>query len=246
MSLPYVPRVFTSPPGAITPVADAPKGPSMDQMNPSRADASRLVVEARAPLPTRHGTFEVYVFRYADDADKEHVAVVSGDVRGASDVLVRLHSECLTSEVLGSLKCDCREQLEFALDLIAEKRPGVVLYLRQEGRGIGLSNKIRAYALQAQGVDTVDANRQLGLPDDTRRYESAAAMLEHLGVKSVRLMTNNPEKLTALRRLGITVRDRIPVLIAPNPFSRKYLETKRARMNHSLPEMLPDEGYDAE
>lgn len=197
----------------------------------------RLRVEAQSPLPTRHGTFEVYVFRHDDEPDKEHVAIVSGSLRGAANVPVRVHSECLTSEVLGSLKCDCREQLEFALGHIARSAPGVVLYLRQEGRGIGLGNKIRAYALQAQGVDTVDANRRLGLPDDTRRYDGAAAMLSYLGVRSVRLLTNNPEKVSALRTLGVIVTERVPVLIAPNDHSRGYLHTKHVRMNHSLPQV---------
>lgn len=205
--------------------------------------SARLVVEAQAPLPTRHGMFSVSVFRHADDPEKEHVAIVSGVVDGAERVPVRLHSECLTSEVLGSLKCDCNEQLEHALAHIA-RSGGMVLYLRQEGRGIGLANKIRAYALQARGVDTVDANRALGLPDDARRYDGAAAMLRHLGVRSVRLMTNNPEKVAALRALGVDVVERIPVLIEPNPWSRGYLEAKRLRMNHSLPQW--SEGFDAE
>jgi GTP cyclohydrolase II len=209
----------------------------MSESQHRRAAPRGLHVEAQTPLPTRHGSFEVYVFRYDDDPEKEHVAIVSGALRGASDVPVRIHSECLTSEVLGSLKCDCREQLEFALGYIAHQAPGVVLYLRQEGRGIGLSNKIRAYALQAQGVDTVDANRQLGLPDDARRYDCAAAMLEHLGVRSVRLLTNNPDKVSALRSLGVVVRGRVPVLIEPNVHSRGYLHTKVVRMNHSLPQV---------
>lgn len=211
----------------------------MSLLEPLRTENPKLLVDAEAPLPTRHGLFQVLVFRYADDGDKEHVAVVSGDVSGAHDVPVRVHSECLTSEVLGSLKCDCNEQLDFALSYIGRRGPGVVLYLRQEGRGIGLANKIRAYALQARGVDTVDANRALGLPDDSRQYDSAVAMLMHLGVRSVRLMTNNPEKVTALRALGITVREQIPVLIAPNPYSVNYLETKRLRMNHALPPWTP-------
>lgn len=200
------------------------------------ADASSLLsVEAETPLPTRHGRFQVYVFRHASEPEKEHVAIVAGDVFGAEDVPVRLHSECLTSEVLGSLKCDCREQLEFALEHIGRVGKGVVLYLRQEGRGIGLTNKIRAYALQARGADTVEANRALGLPDDSRRYHQSAEMLRHLGVRSVRLLTNNPEKIEGLRALGIPVRDREPVVIAPNPHSRNYLEVKRDRMNHKLP-----------
>lgn len=218
----------------------------MEASNPGAPDLARLVLTAESPLPTRHGTFVVKVFRYEDEPDKEHLAIVSGDVSGRDDVPIRMHSECLTSEVLGSLKCDCREQLEFALRHIAHHGPGVVFYLRQEGRGIGLTNKIRAYALQARGVDTVDANRALGLPDDTRRYESAAAMLRHLGVRSVRLMTNNPEKVDALRDLGVDVRDRIPVLIAPNPHSQRYLAVKRQRMNHALPHIAIAEGFDAE
>lgn len=218
----------------------------MKNLELTRSESGRLLVEAQSPLPTRHGTFNVLVFRHADDIEKEHVAVIAGDVQGAHDVPVRVHSECLTSEVLGSLKCDCNEQLEFALAHIARQNLGVVLYLRQEGRGIGLANKIRAYALQARGIDTVDANRALGLPDDARKYEGAAEMLRHLGVRSVRLMTNNPEKVTALRDLGVSVTERLPVLIEPNPYSRGYLETKRVRMNHSLPERLVIEGFDAE
>lgn len=194
-----------------------------------------LVVEASTPLPTRHGQFQVYVFRHASEPEKEHVAIVAGEVQGGEDVQIRLHSECLTSEVLGSLKCDCREQLEFALEQLGRVGRGVVLYLRQEGRGIGLANKVRAYALQARGADTVDANRALGLPDDTRNYEQSVAMLRLLGVRSVRVMTNNPDKVEALRRLGLEVRGRIPVVIRPNPHSLRYLEVKRDRMNHALP-----------
>lgn len=196
--------------------------------------AGDLTIEAEAPVPTRFGTFRMFVFRYGDDPTKEHVAVVSGDVAG-EDVPVRMHSECLTSEVLGSLKCDCAEQLDRALETIGREGRGVVLYLRQEGRGIGLANKIRAYALQARGADTVDANRALGLPDDARRYGMAAAMLRHLGVASVQLMTNNPEKIEALRALGMNVRGRRPMIIEANPFSADYLATKRDRMHHALP-----------
>lgn len=209
-------------------------------------DLAGLTVTAESPLPTRHGQFIVKVFRWADEPEKEHVAMVYGDVSDKTDVPIRMHSECLTSEVLGSLKCDCREQLEFALRHVASHGEGVVLYLRQEGRGIGLTNKIRAYALQSRGADTVDANRVLGLPDDSRRYESAAAMLQKLGVRSVRLMTNNPEKVSALRALGVDVRGQIPVLIAPNPHSEFYLNVKRRRMNHSLPHISESEGFDAE
>jgi GTP cyclohydrolase II len=196
---------------------------------------------AKATLPTRHGEFETHVFRSAPAPDAEappaeHVALVLGDLRGKHDVLVRVHSECLTSEVFGSLKCDCKDQLDTALASVAKAGAGAVLYLRQEGRGIGLANKIRAYALQSRGHDTVDANRLLGLPDDARRYDAARDMLAHLGVASVRLMTNNPDKVASLRALGVRVVARIPVIVAPNPHSARYLEAKRLRMEHDIPQ----------
>jgi GTP cyclohydrolase II len=195
---------------------------------------------ATTTLPTRHGNFETHVFRsHSDDgADlaKDHVALVYGDVAGKSSVPVRVHSECMTSEVFGSLKCDCREQLEAAMAEIARRGAGAILYLRQEGRGIGLANKIRAYALQSSGHDTVDANRLLGLPDDARRYDVARDMLEYLKIESVRLMTNNPDKVEALRALGVVVAGRLPVVIAPTAHSIGYLEAKRLRMAHDLPQ----------
>jgi GTP cyclohydrolase II len=194
---------------------------------------------ASAELPTRFGLFSTHVFRTTEPGDgacfKEHVALVYGDVRGRESLPVRIHSECMTSEVFGSLKCDCKEQLDHAMAEVARRGAGAVLYLRQEGRGIGLANKIRAYELQAQGHDTVDANRLLGLPDDAREYHAAAHMLEHFSVKSVLLMTNNPAKVDALADLGVTVAGRLPVVVPPNPFSHHYLETKRARMAHELP-----------
>jgi len=195
---------------------------------------AELSVEAEATLPTRHGVFRCIVFRHSQDLTKEHVALVMGEVSG-HDTLLRMHSECLTSEVFGSLKCDCADQLDLSLARIAEAGRGVVLYLRQEGRSIGLANKIRAYALQAEGADTVDANRALNLPDDARRYEAAAEMLLWLGVRSVRVMTNNPAKIEALRALRVVVRERLPVVVEAQPFSRTYLATKRARMRHVLP-----------
>jgi GTP cyclohydrolase II len=162
---------------------------------------------------------------------------------GRTHVPVRIHSECITSEVFGSLKCDCKDQLEAAQAEIARRGFGAVLYLRQEGRGIGLANKVRAYALQAHGADTVDANRLLGLPDDARRYDAAAAMLGHLAVCSVELLTNNPAKEEALRTLGIDVTGRTPILVPTNPFSATYLETKRSRMRHAIPaRSIPAEG----
>jgi GTP cyclohydrolase II len=173
-----------------------------------------------------------------DGLSLEHVALVFGDVASLedrSDVLIRVHSECMTSEVFGSLKCDCKEQLEVSMAAIARAGSGAVLYLRQEGRGIGLANKIRAYALQSHGHDTVDANRLLGLPDDARSYEVARDMLTHFGVAGVRLLTNNPAKVTALRNLGVHVVGRIPIVVPANPHSSPYLEAKRLRMDHDLP-----------
>lgn len=199
---------------------------------------------ASAEVPTKFGKFETHVFRTTEPGDgacvHEHVALVHGDIRGGEAVPVRIHSECMTSEVFGSLKCDCKEQLDAALAEIARRGAGAVLYLRQEGRGIGLANKIRAYELQSKGHDTVDANRLLGLPDDAREYHAAAHMLAHFDVKSVQLMTNNPAKVDALSALGVVVAGRLPVIIPPNPFSKGYLATKRERMAHELPARMFD------
>jgi GTP cyclohydrolase II len=202
---------------------------------------------AEAPIPTRFGRFELRVYRW-DDPDahpalsKEHCALIMGDLRGRRNVPVRVHSECLTSEVFGSLKCDCREQLERAQAEIAKRGFGAVLYLRQEGRGIGLANKVRAYALQAEGADTVAANEQLHLPVDARTYDVAAAMLRELGIESVEIMTNNPAKVEALKRLGVVIERRLPVLVPATPFSAGYLETKRRLMQHELPSSAPASG----
>lgn len=186
---------------------------------------------SEATVPTEYGAYRVVVYRERD-SDTEHCAFVMGDVRGAEDLLVRVHSECFTGEVLHSLKCDCREQLDQALRHIAEAGRGAVLYLKQEGRGIGLGNKIRAYALQEQGLDTLDANLELGFGADERKYEVATAMLADLGVKSVALMTNNPQKIDALRTDGVNVSRRVPVQVEPNRYNEGYLETKRDRMGH--------------
>lgn len=188
---------------------------------------------AEAALPSRFGDFRISVFRVAS-SETEVVAMVHGDVRTAQPVLVRLHSECLTGESLGSLRCDCGEQLSSALERIGREERGVLLYLRHEGRGIGLFDKIRAYALQDGGLDTVDANVALGLPVDAREYASAAAVLGQLGVRRVRVLTNNPLKLRALRENGIDVVERVPLEIAANPVSLPYLATKRRRMGHLL------------
>ena len=209
---------------------------------PTTAIRPQLDIRAQAPVPTKHGVFQMFVFHFGGATSPEglspdHVALVMGDVRGKSDVTLRVHSECLTSEVFGSLKCDCREQLEAAQAEIGRRGLGVVLYLRQEGRGIGLANKIRAYQLQAFGHDTVDANRILGLPDDARGYEPAAAMIDHLGIESIRLLTNNPDKVEGLSALGVRISSRSPALVAANPFSAPYLEAKRLRMGHTIPSL---------
>jgi GTP cyclohydrolase II len=198
--------------------------------------------QASADLPTKFGFFKTHVFRAGEE---EHVALVFGSIENRAELPVRMHSECITSEVFGSLKCDCKEQLDFALADVARRGAGAVLYLRQEGRGIGLANKIRAYDLQSRGADTVDANRLLGLPDDAREYHVAADMLAHFGVQSVQLMTNNPAKVAALAKLGVVVAGRLPLVVPPNPFSEHYLETKRARMAHELPTRLLDGGLAA-
>ncbi|HET9552834.1 MAG TPA: GTP cyclohydrolase II [Anaeromyxobacteraceae bacterium] len=193
---------------------------------------SDVEVYSEAPLPTERGLFRMVVFRDRRTG-AEHAAMVMGDVAGHA-VLVRAHSECLTSEVMGSLKCDCRAQLDRALDLIAQRGRGVLLYLRQEGRGIGLGNKIRAYALQAQGKDTYEANRALGFPDDLRRYDIAADMLRLLGVRSVQLITNNPLKIQGLRDAGVEVRRRVSLPSPANPHNVQYLRTKAEKTGHLI------------
>jgi len=196
-------------------------------------------VVAVANLPTRFGDFRIVAFWNNRDG-KEHVALVHGDVIGADRVATRLHSECLTGDALGSLRCDCRDQLETALQRLGAMERGVLLYLRQEGRGIGLLNKVRAYALQEQGLDTVDANLALGFRDDERDYAVAAHMLASLGVGSVALMTNNPTKIRQLQEHGIVVAQRLPHVIPPNAHNRKYLHTKALRSGHFMPVDAPE------
>ena len=184
-----------------------------------------------ADLPTRFGTFRIVAFWNNRD-EKEHVAVVHGDIIGAHDVATRVHSECLTGDALGSVRCDCRDQLEVSLRRIASQERGLLLYLRQEGRGIGLINKVRAYALQDKGFDTVEANLALGFRDDERDYAVAAHMLFSLGVESIQLMTNNPKKIEQLNQYGVSVTGRLPHVIPPNAYNRFYLETKASRSGH--------------
>ncbi|MFV9506203.1 MAG: GTP cyclohydrolase II [Oscillochloridaceae bacterium umkhey_bin13] len=187
---------------------------------------------ATSQLPTKYGMFQIYV--YAEANGKEHVALTVGNLDPKQPVLTRLHSECLTGDVFGSHRCDCGEQLDQMLALLQAKGRGVLIYLRQEGRGIGLANKIRAYALQEAGLDTVDANRALGLPDDMRTYYPAAAILKDLGVTTVVLVTNNPLKVTGLEAHGIEVSERVPSRVVPNTHNGPYLATKRARMGHMV------------
>ena len=190
-------------------------------------------IAAETKLPTKFGEFRIIVFKNEVD-HKEHLMIVKGDVRGKSDVLMRIHSECLTGDVFGSHRCDCGEQLENALRCIEEQGEGIVIYMRQEGRGIGLTNKIKAYTLQDEGYDTVEANVKLGFPPDMREYSLAAQMLRELDVKSVKLLTNNPEKKEDLERWGITVSKRVPIVIKANSINAKYLNTKKEKMRHML------------
>lgn len=185
-----------------------------------------IEISKKANLPTRFGTFQIIAFK---EGEKEHLAILKepfGDTP-----LVRVHSECLTGDAIGSLKCDCRDQLEYALKVI-EKEGGMVIYLRQEGRNIGLLNKVNAYALQDAGYNTVEANHQLGFEADARNYEMVDIILHHFKIKSIRLLTNNPKKLNSLK--GIDIVERIPIIIEPNKYNENYLKTKKEEMGHLL------------
>ena len=188
---------------------------------------------AEASLPTRYGDFLAIAYRSAIDPD-EHVALVKGELDGDEPVLVRVHSECLTGDVFHSLRCDCGEQIDLAMEAIAAEGRGVFLYMRQEGRGIGLHNKIRAYALQDQGLDTVEANEALGFESDIRDYGIGAQILADLGVRNLRLLTNNPKKVIGLEGYGLHVVETVPIVTKPNPQNVRYLETKRKKMGHLL------------
>ena len=190
-------------------------------------------VPSEARLPTEHGEFNIRVF-HESDTGLDHVALTMGDMTGPDPVLMRVHSECLTGDAFGSLRCDCGPQLDAAMKAIADKGWGVILYLRQEGRGIGLHAKIQAYHLQDQGADTLDANLMLGLPGDARNYRIASTMLEAIGVSDVCLLSNNPDKSEQLEKYGISVVERMPLVVGVGSSNRDYLRTKVERMGHKI------------
>jgi GTP cyclohydrolase II len=191
---------------------------------------TNIEISQIATLPTKYGTFKIQAFK-EPDTQKEHLAVFTDNLHELDTPIVRVHSECLTGDAIGSVKCDCGEQLDFALDLIA-KEGGLVIYHRQEGRNIGLLNKVNAYALQDQGLDTVAANHQLGFRADERTYEVVEFILHHLGIKKLKLLTNNPTKMESLSDIEIV--ERLPIKIDPNPHNEAYLKTKKEQMGHLL------------
>jgi GTP cyclohydrolase II len=202
---------------------------------PAKFDAGFSVEhEASCELPTPWGVFQLHAFR-DPGTNKEHLALTLGDISDGQPVLTRIHSECLTGDTLFSQRCDCGAQLETALRRIAEAKRGILLYLRQEGRGIGLFNKIRAYALQDAGADTVEANRLLGFADDARDYSICRPMLEHFGIAGLMLMTNNPKKVEAMKQMGFPSVERIALVVPQNRFNKRYLATKVRRLGHQIP-----------
>jgi GTP cyclohydrolase II len=203
-------------------------------MTPEKIRLAELgEIPSEAKLPTPHGEFKIRVFHEAETG-MDHVVLTLGDMGGPDPVLVRMHSECLTGDVFGSMRCDCGAQLNAAMDMVRERGWGALLYLRQEGRGIGLHAKIQAYHLQDEGADTLDANLMLGLPADARDYRIAAEMLETMKINRVCLITNNPDKVEQLSDLGVDVVERMPLVVGVSEENRRYLETKALRMGHNI------------
>ena len=218
-------------------IRDCCHGISRDmEMRIEKLVGKRVERKVEVDIPTEYGTFHVVAYRGSnqDDDAHTHLALVMGDISGDEPVLVRVHSECFTGDVLGSLRCDCGPQLHAAMSMIAKEGRGVLLYMRQEGRGIGLLNKLKAYKLQDDGMDTVDANVALGFPPDMREYGPGAQILMDLGRKRIRLMTNNPRKVVGLEDYGMEIVDRVPLLIEPNVYNERYMSTKEHRMGHLL------------
>ena len=206
---------------------------SRSETDEERRLEPRVHLVASADLPTRFGSFRIYGF-YDERDEKEHTAIVHCDVAGKSDVPVRVHSQCHTGDVWGSLRCDCRDQLEAAIEYIADAECGAVVYMKQEGRGIGLLNKIKAYKLQDLGLNTIEANHYLGYPAEARDYAIAAKVIELLGIESIALLSNNPDKITKLSTEGVSITRRIPIVMPSNEHNRDYLATKRSEMGHLL------------
>ena len=218
---------------------------SIEDLIRYRSQRDRLIEKiAVAKLPTKVGLFEIHAYKSLVDG-KEHIALVKGEVAGHHNVLVRVHSECLTGDVLGSLRCDCGPQLMEALRRIEEEGQGVLLYIRQEGRGIGLGNKIKAYHLQDNGLDTVEANRHLGFKEDLRDYGIGAQILKDLGLSTMRLLTNNPKKIWGLEGYGLEIVEQIPIAIKPNPHNYQYLKAKKDKLGHKLDEIFEAEEHSA-